>query len=126
MRYNVSLGMLATEAMTELSKATAHDDYSHYRAFLERSAEFCRSLRRSYSPLHVDLKAAPSFVGGNVIYAVLKRESARAPYATAKVKTVDAIEPLIARILSEGRAPTSDESLQIAEVLYETSAADPS
>ena len=125
MRYKVSLGMLATEAMTELGKASAQEDYSHYRGFLVKRAEFCKSLRRSYAPLHLDPKTVPPLVG-SVIYAVIKRDSAQIPCASAKIETINTLEPLIAQILHEGRVPTLDESLQIAEGLYEASAADPS
>jgi hypothetical protein len=123
MKYNITLGMLATDAMTELNKASVQKDYGHYRGFLEKSAQFCRDLRRSYAPLRIDQVTQP-YIGGAVMHAVHTFESGRPPYASAKLETISKLEPLINKILSEERPPTQEESIQIAEGLYESSAAD--
>ena len=125
MNCNVNLGVLATAAMTELTKAEARDDYQLYRAFLQKSAEFFNSIRDSYDPLHVDLNHLPA-PAGNFLSAVMKREEARNQNAGPKLEAVNALEPLITAILNEERKPTPDERFKIAKALYETSAADPS
>jgi hypothetical protein len=124
MRYNVNLGLLAVDAMSELTKAEARGDYELYRAFLEKSAEFCRSVRDSYDRLHVDLGGLPQPAGG-FLSAVMKREQERSPQVSPKLEAVDILEPFIASILDAKRTPTPDERLKIAKALYETSAADP-
>jgi hypothetical protein len=125
MRYNVGLGLLATDAMTQLTKAEARDDYDLYRTFLLKSVEFFRSIRDSYDPLEIDTKTLPA-PAGNFLCAVMKREQEHSPHASFKVETVNEVEPLIAAILGQQRKPTPEERLKIAKALYETSAADPS
>jgi hypothetical protein len=125
MRYNVNLGMLATDAMTELTKAEARNDYGLYRTFLQKSAEFCRSTRSSYDRLEIDPGNLPA-QAGNFLCAVMKREHERSPQASPKLETINTVEPLITAILEEERVPTPEERLKIAKALYETSAADPS
>jgi hypothetical protein len=56
----------------------------------------------------------------------MKRELERSPHASPKLDAINALEPLIASILSEQRKPTQEERFKIAKTLYETSAADPS
>jgi hypothetical protein len=125
MRYNVGLGLLATDAMTELTRAENRDDYELYQTFLRKSAEFCRSVRDSYDRLQVDPVNLPS-PAGNFLSAVMKRQQERRPDLNPKVEIINALEPLITTILSEQRIPTPEERLKIARALYETSAADPS
>jgi hypothetical protein len=124
MRYNVNLGLLAVDAMSVLTKAEARGDDELYRTFLERSAEFCRSVRDSYDRLQVDLGGLPQ-PAGSFLSAVMRREQERSPHASPKLEAVDALEPFITSILEAKRAPTPDERLKIAKALYETSAADP-
>ena len=124
MRYNVNLGMLATDAMTELTRAEARDDYELYRIFLQKSADVCRSIRSSYDRLEIDPVSLPAPVG-SFSSAVMKREHERFPQASPKLETINTLEPLIAAILNEQRVPTPEERLKIAKALYETSAADP-
>jgi hypothetical protein len=124
MRYNVNLGMLATDAMTQLTKAEARNDYELYRTFLQKSAEFCRSIRNSYDRLEIDPGNLPA-PAGNFLCAVMKREHDRFPQASPKLETINQLEPLITAILDQQRVPTPEERFRIAKALYETSAADP-
>jgi len=123
MRYNVSLGLLATDAMTELTKAEASDNEQHYRAFLEKSAEFCRSIRRSYAQLQIVPGTLPA-PAVSFLNAVKASEQERLS-ATTKLEAINVLEPLIVTILNQQRIPTEEERLKIAQALYQTSAADP-
>jgi hypothetical protein len=123
MRYNVSLGMLATEAMTELTKAEINNSADNYRRFLEKTAEFCKSLRRSYGNLSIDPATLPP-PAVSFLSAVMATQP-QTQTSNTKLEVVNNLEPLISSILSQQRIPTADERLKIAQALYDTSAADP-
>lgn len=123
MHYDVSLGLLATDAMTELTRAEARGEYEHYRAFLQKSAEFCRSIIDTYGQLRIDAGDA-SALALSFLSAVMRRDPQ--PASTAfKLDNVTQVEPLIRAIIEQNRIPTPEERLRIAQVLYQASAADP-
>ena len=123
MIYDMELGLLATQALTDLVDAEARQDDSSYRTFLEKSAEFCRSIRDASAS--VDLSATTNTEIAALVSAVLKVSQERSSaYERNRLKQVDQIEPVIRRVLEENRKPTVEEQLQIAELLYSASAAD--
>ena len=123
MTYDMELGLLATQAMTELVHAEAHQDDNRYRAFLEKSAEFCKSIQEASAS--VDLSETTPTEIAALVSAVLKVSQERSSaYERDRLKQVEQIEPVIRRVLDEKRKPTPAEQLQIADVLYTASAAD--
>ncbi len=124
MKYNVSLGLLATEAMSELTRAEGSNSEDHYRLFLEKTAEVCRAVRRSYEELHVDTATLPPLTV-NFLSAVMASQPQVITRTNAtKLEIVNSVEPVVIAIMKQRRAPTSDERFRIAEALYQTSAAD--
>jgi hypothetical protein len=124
MNYNVGLGFLATDAMRQLTRAEARDDDDLYRAFLQKSIEFCHSIRNSYDRLQIDPQGLPG-TAGSFLSAVMKREQERYPSANPKIDAINVLEPLLTDILGQQRRPTQEERLAIVKTLFETSAADP-
>jgi hypothetical protein len=124
MHYNVNLGLLATDAVRQLTQAEAGDDDQLYTVFLQKSVEFCHLIRDSYDRLQFDPVGLPA-PAGTFLSAVMKREQERNPQASPKLKAVYALEPLLADILNQGRRPTDDERFAILKALYEASSADP-
>jgi len=124
MHYNVNLGLLATDAVTQLTKAEARNDDGLYQAFLQKSLQVCRSIRDSYDRLQIDPGNLPA-PAGSFLSAVMKREQERYPKVNPKLKAVTELEPLLDAILKAERRPTDEERLEIVKVLYEASAADP-
>ena len=51
MRYDIQLGFLAADAITEFSRAAATKDAVRYSTFLDRTAEYCKAVRRTYGQL---------------------------------------------------------------------------
>ena len=123
MTYDMELGLLATQAMTDLVHAEANQDDSSYRTFLVKSAEFCKSIREA--SVSVELSATTPTAIADLVSAVLKVSQERSSaYERDRLKQVEQIEPVIRRVLDENRKPTTAEQLQIAEALYSASAAD--
>ncbi|MBZ5591114.1 MAG: hypothetical protein LAP39_02690 [Acidobacteriia bacterium] len=123
MVYDVNLGILATQAITELTRATSYDEPDRYQLFLQKSAEFCRSVRESLSQM--DLQETGPDDAARFLSAVMN--SAGRPSSTSdayKLRQVGDLEPIIEQILHEHRQPTDQEQLRIAELLYAASSAD--
>ena len=123
MIYDMELGLLATQAITDLVDAEARQDESRYRTFLEKSAEFCRAIREASAAVHLP-ETTPSEIAA-LVSAVLKMSQERSSaFEQGRLRQVDQVEPVIRRVLDENRKPTPDEQLQIAELLYSATAAD--
>ena len=123
MTYDMELGLLATQALTELVHAEAHQDDNRYRTFLEKSAEFCRSIHEASASVDIS-ESTPGEIAA-LVSAVLKISQERSSaYERERLKQVEQIEPVIRRLLVENRKPTVEEQLQIADVLFSASAAD--
>lgn len=123
MTYDMQLGLLATQAVTDLLRAEAQQDDAQYRTFLLKSDEFCRSVRESLSS--ISLPSSTSAEVAAFISAVMSLSEGRSSeHERARLSQISQIEPVIARVLSENRRPNADEQIQIAEVLYSASAAD--
>ena len=123
MTYDMELGLLATQAMTELVHAEAQQDDTRYRAFLERSAEFCRSIRETSASISIS-ENTPGEIAALVSAVVKVSQERSSVYERERLKQVEQIEPVIRRVLVEERKPTVKEQLQIADVLFSASAAD--
>jgi len=123
MTYDLQLGMLATQAMTHLMTAEINQDDAEFREFLLASAAFCRVMQSKATPIDI-----PSFDSTDVagfVSAVIKISTPKASQEDRdRLKRVGEIQPLIDRVLDEKRRPNSSEQIQIAEVLYVSSAAD--
>jgi hypothetical protein len=123
MTYDMQLGLLATQAVTDLLRGEAQQDDAHYRTFLLKSADFCRSVRESLSS--ISLPSSTSKEVAAFISAVMSLSEARSSEREReRLSQISQIEPLIVRVLNENRRPNADEQVQIAEVLYSASAAD--
>ena len=123
MNYDIQLGLLATQALTDLLLAVAGDDETRYRGFLLKSAEFCRSIRESEPS--AALPQATSQAAVAFISTVMKVSEERSSvHEKSRFVSIQKIEPLIGRVLEENRRPNRDEQVQIAEVLYSASGAD--
>ena len=70
MTYDMELGLLATQALTELVHAEAHQDEGSYRTFLLTSAEFCKSILEASAS--VDLSEAATGEIAAHVSAVMK------------------------------------------------------
>ena len=123
MTYDMELGLLATQALTELVHAEAHQGDDRYRTFLEKSAEFCKSILEASASGAIS-ETTPAEIAA-LVSAVLKVSKERSSdYERDRLKQVEQIEPVIRQVLNENRKPTTDEQLQIADLLYAASAAD--
>ena len=123
MTYDMELGLLATQALTELIDAEAHQDDNLYRTFLQKSAEFCKSIREASASVNLSETATGEIAA--LVSAILKVSQERSSsYEQDRLKQVEKIEPVILRVLDENRKPTTEEQLQIADLLYSASAAD--
>lgn len=122
MTYDIQLGLLATQAVTDLLRAEAQQDDAHYRVFLLKSAEFCRAVRGSLSGVslpHTTSKEVAAFIS-----AVRSSSEARSSeHERDRLTQISQIEPVINRVLKENRRPNADEQVQIAKALYSASAA---
>ena len=122
MTYDMELGLLATQALTDLVHAEAQLDDNSYRAFVEKSAEFCKSIREASAS--VDLPASTASNIAAFVAAVVKVSQERSSdFERERLGHVEQIEPVIRRVLDENRKPTPEEQLQIADLLYSASAA---
>lgn len=122
MTYDMELGLLATQALTELIDAEAHQDDKLYRTFLQKSAEFCKSIREASASVNLSETATGEIAA--LVSAILKVSQERSSsYEQDRLKQVEKIEPVILRVLGENRKPTTEEQLQIADLLYFASAA---
>src|SRR5205823_3836491 len=126
MKYNIHLGSLADDAISEFSKANATKEVAHYEAFLQRSTEFCQAVRKIYGrAVETDvLNTMPNAVA-EFMRAVIKTQPP-SPTASAKLAAINSLEELLQTIRSEGRPPSDGECLRIAKTIHVTSAADPS
>ncbi len=123
MTYDLQLGMLATQAMSHLLTAEANQDDVEFRRFLTASAEFCRAIQSNV--VDVSTPTCDATDAGAFISAVMKISVPKSSEADRdRLRLIEAIQPLIDRVLLEDRRPDLTEQLQIAEVLYTSSAAD--
>jgi hypothetical protein len=124
MHYDIRLGFLAADAMSEFSKATATKKKERYANFLERSAEYFKAVRTTYGrPAEADIKTnVPSHVA-EFMRAIVSTQRVP-PGLNAKLEAVTSHERLVQAIRDERRQPSDDECLKIAKAIYKTSAAD--
>lgn len=123
MTYDLQLGMLATRAMSHLLTAEANQDDGEFRQFLTTSADFCQAIM--YSVAEPVPPACDATDAGAFISAVMKISVPKSSEADRdRLRQIEEIQPLIDRVLRENRRPDTTEQLQIAEVLYTSSAAD--
>jgi hypothetical protein len=123
MTYNIQLGKLATQAVTELMLAEPSRDLTGYRSFLRKSSEFCQAIKQSAPALTVD-QARPDEMT-HFLSAVVKGSERRSSGLDRdRLARVEAVEPLIRQLLEENRAPSQEEQLRIVELLHLGSAAD--
>jgi len=125
MHYDIRLGFLAADAISEFSKAANTKEDARYRAFLERSTEYCKAVRQVYGhPVETDITAAMSPAFAGFMRTVIKSHPP-SPTITAKLQAVGSLEALLQAIRDEQRNPSDDECLDIAKTIYATSAAEP-
>jgi hypothetical protein len=121
MEYDIRLGLMATDAISELTRARSLDRLEAYRSFLEKSANYCRSLRHTYGHL-TEIPPTIPLEAQTFLAAIMKTQHP-SPRTSAKLEIVNKLEPLIEKILTENRVPTKPERLEIARGLYQSSAA---
>lgn len=125
MHYDIRLGFLAADAISEFSKATSTKEETRYRTFLERTAEYCKALRQTYGhPVEADITATMPDAVANFMRTVI-RSHHPSPAITAKLQAVGSLETMLRAIHDEQRIPSDEECLNIARTIYTTSAADP-
>jgi flavin-dependent dehydrogenase len=125
MHYNIELGSLADDAISEFSKAHATNDTAHYEAFLDRSAEYCKAVRTAYMPpVETDILDSMPDTIADFMRAVIRNEQPL-PSATAKLEAIQSLEELLQRIRDQRRQPSQEECLKIAKTIYITSGAEP-
>jgi hypothetical protein len=123
MTYDLQLGLLATQAMSHLLNAEANQDDVAFRQFLTTSANFCQAIIHSVAdplPMACDATDADAFISAVMKVSVHKSSEADRD----RLRQIEEIQPLIDRVLQENRRPDPTEQLQIAAVLYTSSAAD--
>ncbi len=125
MHYDIQLGFLAADAISEFSRAAATKEAAHYEAFLEQSTAYCRELRSTYGrPVETDISAAMPTLVADFMRAVIKTQQP-SPTIAAKLEAVAAVERILQGIREQQRQPSDDECLRIAKAIYSTSAAEP-
>lgn len=122
MKYDVQLGMLATEAVDHLLRAEASGDEEDYERFLLTTAKFCESVSdkdTSETVPQTTPREAEAFIS-----AVMKTSPSRSSEnKRARLQQVKAMEAVVTKVLAEHRKPKPEEQMQIARMLYATSAA---
>lgn len=125
MNYDIKLGFLAADAISEFSKAASLQDAERYGTFLERCAEYCKEVKKTYGrPAESDILATVPNAIADFMRAVIKTQQPR-PAIAAKLEAIGSLEALLTKIHEEQRTPSDDECLVIAKKVFETSAADP-
>lgn len=125
MHYDIGLGFLAADAISEFSKATSRRHEERYNAFLQRTADYCKALRQTYGhPMETDIPSAMPGALADFMRTVIRTQQP-SPAVAAKLKAVESLEELIRTIRDERRPPSDEECLAIAKTIYATSAADP-
>jgi hypothetical protein len=123
MHYDIRLGFLAADAISEFSRAAATKEKEGYTIFLERSVEYCKAVRGIYGrPVEADITAMTGQVA-EFMRAVVNTQPVSAGL-TAKLKAVTSLEELVQAIRNDQREPSDDECLKIAKEIYASSAAD--
>jgi hypothetical protein len=125
MHYDIQIGFLAADAISEFSKAAVTKDVTRYAAFLARTAEYCRAVRQTYGhPVETDIPTAIQGTLADFMRTVV-RTHRPSPAVAAKLQAVATVEGLLESIREEHRTPSDEECLGIAKTIYVTSAADP-
>jgi hypothetical protein len=126
MRYDIQLGFLATDAITEFSKASSTQNAGRYKAFLDKTGEYCQAFRKTYGhPVETDIPAAMQRDLADFMRTVVKTQQP-SPAIAAKLEAVGDDEGLLRAIAHDQRPPSDEECLRIAKTIYATSGADPS
>jgi len=126
MNFDIKLGFLAADAISEYSKATSRHRSDRYSTFLERCDEYCREVKRTYGrAVDTDILATMPNTIAEFMRAVIKSQQP-SPAIAAKLQAVSSLEALLSKIREEQRDPSEEECLSIAKTVYTTSAADPS
>src|SRR6266542_4306620 len=125
MHYDIKLGFLAADAISEFSKATTTKEKARYRAFLERSAEYCKAVRKAYGrPLETEIPTTMPNSVADFMRAIANTQRLP-PAVTQRIAAITFIEKSLRTIRKEKRLPSDDECLRIAKTIYATSVADP-
>jgi len=123
MTYDMHLGLLATQALTDLVLAGAENDEVRYRGSLLKVAEFCRAVRETVPTGGLSANA-PKDAAAFISAAMKVSDLRSSDFQKNRAERAQRIESLIETILRENRRPNADEQVQIAETLYSASAAD--
>ena len=125
MHYDIQLGFLAADAISEFSRAARTKEPADYEAFLEQTTSYCREFRSLHSrPVETDISAAMPQPVADFMRAVVKTRPPT-PAVAVKLEAVGAVEKLLQSIREEQRQPSDNECLRIARTIYSTSAAEP-
>ena len=100
MHYDIRLGFLAADAISEFSRATVTKEKESYTIFLERSVEYCKAVRGVYGrPVEADITAMTGQIA-DFMRAVVNTQ--RVPDGlTAKLEAVTSLEELVQTIRNE-------------------------